>query len=252
MHDIKFLRANADLVKEHLANKQIGDGAALVDEVLQLDEQRRNALFEVEQLKKQRNEASQQVAKLKKSGEDATQIIEETRHLGDRIGALDADSREIEAVLGTSCSKFPTFTRRMCRLALLKTTTSRCASGARFRSSVSSRSRTGKSAKPAHHRLRARRKVAARVFTCCAAPVRDLERALISLMLDVHTQQHGYEEVLPPFLVRPEAMTGAVCCPSSAKTLITSSATICGSFPQRSARHGAAQRRDSRCGAVAH
>ena len=107
MHDIKFLRANADLVKQHLANKHIDDGSALVDEVLQLDEQRRSALFEVEQLKKQRNEASQQVAKLKKSGEDATQIIEETRHLGDRIGALDADSREIEAVLGHKLLEIP-------------------------------------------------------------------------------------------------------------------------------------------------
>jgi seryl-tRNA synthetase len=214
MHDIKFIRANAELVKQHLANKHIDDGGALVDEVLQLDEQRRNALFEVEQLKKQRNEASQQVAKLKKSGEDATQIIEETRHLGDRIGALDADSREIEAVLGHKLLEIPNIHAPDVPI------------GAVEDDNVEVRKwgdipQFGFEPKP-HWEIGENLRIidfergvkvsGSRFYVLRGAGAR-LERALISLMLDVHTQRNGYEEVLPPFLVRPEAMTGAGVLP---------------------------------------
>src|SRR5687767_5701377 len=99
MLDLKFIRNNPEVVKAHLADKHIENGAALVDKVLQLDERRRASLAEVELLKRQRNEASQQVARLKKSGGDASEIIERTRHLGDQIANLDADGREVEAAL---------------------------------------------------------------------------------------------------------------------------------------------------------
>jgi seryl-tRNA synthetase len=214
MHDIKFIRANAELVKEHLANKHIDDGAELVDEVLQLDEQRRSALFEVEQLKKQRNEASQQVAKLKKSGEDATQIIEETRHLGDRIGALDADAREVDAVLAARLLEIPNIHAPDVPL------------GAEEDNNVEVRKwgeipQFGFEPKP-HWEIGENLRIidfergvkisGSRFYVLRGAGAR-LERALITLMLDVHTQQHGYEEILPPVLVREEAMTGAGVLP---------------------------------------
>jgi seryl-tRNA synthetase len=214
MHDIKFIRANAELVKEHLANKHIDDGAELVDEVLQLDEQRRSALFEVEQLKKQRNQASQQVAKLKKSGEDATQIIEETRHLGDRIGALDADAREVDAVLAARLLEIPNIHAPDVPL------------GAEEDNNVEVRKwgeipQFGFEPKP-HWEIGENLRIidfergvkisGSRFYVLRGAGAR-LERALITLMLDVHTQQHGYEEILPPVLVREEAMTGAGVLP---------------------------------------
>src|SRR5688500_8038364 len=109
MHDLKLIRQNPELLKQHLANKKVENAGATVDGILQLDEQRRTLLAEVEQLKRQRNEVSQQVAKLKKNGEDATSIIEETRHLGDRIAALDADAREVEASLERHLLEIPNF-----------------------------------------------------------------------------------------------------------------------------------------------
>ena len=214
MHDIKFLRANAGLVKEHLANKHIDDGAALVDEVLQLDEQRRNALFEVEQLKKQRNEASQQVAKLKKSGEDATQIIEETRHLGDRIGALDADSREIEAVLSHKLLEIPNFHAPDVPLGAVEddnVEVRKWGDIPQFAFEPKPHWEIGENLRIIDFERGA--KVSGSRFYVLRGAGARLERALITLMLDVHTQQHGYEEILPPVLVREEAMTGAGVLP---------------------------------------
>jgi seryl-tRNA synthetase len=214
MHDIKFIRANAELVKQHLANKHIDDGGALVDEVLQLDEQRRNALFEVEQLKKQRNEASQQVAKLKKSGEDATQIIEETRHLGDRIGALDADSREIEAVLGHKLLEIPNIHAPDVPIGAVEddnVEVRKWGEIPQFGFQPKPHWEIGENLRIIDFERGV--KVSGSRFYVLRGAGAHLERALISLMLDVHTQQHGYEEVLPPFLVRPEAMTGAGVLP---------------------------------------
>ncbi|HEX8832595.1 MAG TPA: hypothetical protein VF719_00260, partial [Abditibacteriaceae bacterium] len=96
MHDLKLIRTNPELLKQHLANKQIADGATLVDEVIALDERRRANLVEVEAMKKERNEASQQVAKRRKAGEDAGDIIEQTRTLGEKISSLDSENREVE------------------------------------------------------------------------------------------------------------------------------------------------------------
>ncbi|HEX8235335.1 MAG TPA: serine--tRNA ligase [Abditibacteriaceae bacterium] len=214
MHDIKFLRANADLVKQHLANKNIQDGVALVDEVLQLDEQRRNALFEVEQLKKQRNEASQQVAKLKKSGEDATQIIEETRHLGDRIGALDADAREVDAVLATRLLEIPNVHAPDVPIGAVEddnVEVRKWGEIPQFSFEPKPHWEIGENLRIIDFERGA--KISGSRFYVLRGAGARLERALITLMLDVHTQQHGYEEILPPFLVRPEAMTGAGVLP---------------------------------------
>ena len=104
MLDSKFIRANAEAVRQAIANKGVD---ASVDTFLQLDERRRLILAEVEQLKNQRNTASLQVAELKKAKQDATSLIAETRTIGQRIKELDEELRDVEARLQDELLSFP-------------------------------------------------------------------------------------------------------------------------------------------------
>lgn len=209
MHDIKFLRANATLVKEHLAHKKVENGAALVDEAVALDEERRTLLATGEELKKQRNEQSQQVAKLKKDGADASDLIAATRLIGDQISAADERSRAVEEALQKLLLEIP----------------NTHAADAPVGSSEDDNVEVARWGDPkkfafepkAHWELGEKLNIiefergvkisGSRFYALRGAGAR-LERALISFMLDLHTQQHGYEEIMPPFLVRSECMVG--------------------------------------------
>lgn len=209
MLDIKFIRSQPDFVKQCLAHKQIAAGAALVDEVLRLDEHRRALLVEVEELKRGRNEASQQVAVLKKNGGDAAGIIVRTREIGERIGCLDAEGREVEAALEGKLLEMPNI----------------LGPGVPVGVDESDNVEVGKWGEPPsfdfeprpHWELGEALKIidfergakisGSRFYVLRGAGAR-LERALIALMLDTHATRHGYTEVFPPFLVRSECMVG--------------------------------------------
>jgi len=99
MLDLKFIRQNADLVQQHLAHKGIEDGAQLVQNVIELDAARRESLVQSETLKKSRNDLSGQVARARKNGENADDLMHQSREIGEKIVALEASEREIEARL---------------------------------------------------------------------------------------------------------------------------------------------------------
>ncbi len=209
MLELKFIRNNADLVKERLAHKQIENAAQLVDEVLALDEQRRSLLFEVEEHKRRRNEISAQVAKAKKGGENADDLMDDSRTLGETITQLDAQSREIEAALDARLLEVPNIHHESAPI------------GADEHENVEV-AKWGEIPQfdfeaQAHYDIgeklgiidfeRGAKISGSRFYVLRGAGAR-LERALIALMLDVHTARHGYEEVFPPFLVRSESMIG--------------------------------------------
>lgn len=209
MLDLKFIRNNADLIKNCLENKQVENGAALVDEIAALDEKRRALLFEVEELKRQRNEASQQVAKLKKAGENADEIIAQTRTLGDEIKNLDAQSAETDEKLNALLLEIPNIHHPSVPLGKSDEDNVEVAKWGEIPEFDFE--------PKAHYEIGERLNIidfergakisGSRFYVLRGAGAR-LERALIALMLDVHTQRHGYEEVFPPFLVRSESMTG--------------------------------------------
>jgi seryl-tRNA synthetase len=209
MLDIKFIRAQPGRVKDALAARHYPGGAELVDRVLALAERRRAALAEVEEFKRRRNEASQQVARLKKSGGDAAQIIEETRELGGRIAALDEEVRQVEEELNRALLEIPNLPAADVPPGESEAHNVEVARWGTPRAFVFA-------ALP-HWDLaeklgiidfeRGAKISGSRFYVLKGAGAR-LERALIALMLDVHTQRHGYEEVLTPFVVRPECMEG--------------------------------------------
>ena len=218
MLDIKALRANPDEIKNALARRGDEQTNALLDEVLQLDASRRELLAEVEQLKKQRNENSAQVPRLKKAGEDVSALIEQTRHIGDRIAAIDGDLREVEAALEHRLLELPNIPHQS------------TPDGADENDNVEV-SRFGEprefdfTPRP-HWEIgeelgildieRGAKTSGSRFYFLKGAGAR-LERALIAFMLDVHTLRHGYEEMLPPFLVRSECLVGTGQLPKFAE-----------------------------------
>ncbi len=96
MLDLKFIRENPDLVKKGIENK---NEKSHVDEILQLDEKRRNLISKTDELKSKRNQVSQQVGKMKKAGEDASGIIAEMKSVSDEITLLDSQLKEVEGNL---------------------------------------------------------------------------------------------------------------------------------------------------------
>ena len=209
MIDIKTLRSNPETLKAALARRGDQKTNELLDGVLQLDASRRVLLAEVEDLKRRRNEASQEVAKLKKTGGDAGELIAQTRHSGERISAIDADVREVEAALEQRLLELPNAPHAS------------TPDGADADDNIE----IGKFGEPKQFDFEPKPhweigenlgildiergvKISGSRFYVLKGAGAKLERALISFMLDIHTSRHGYEEILTPFLVRSECMNG--------------------------------------------
>lgn len=218
MHDLKLIRTEPDRLREALRHRQMQNGDEIVDKVLSLDEERRAILSEVENFKRERNEASQQVAKLRKSGVDAQELITQTRTLGERISQLDERSRAVESTLEAALQEIPNIPAADVPVGADEAANLEVA-------------RWGEAKKfdfepKAHWEIgenlglfdfeRGVKISGSRFFVLRGIGAR-LERALISFMLDVHCEQHGYEEIFPPFLVRPECMLGTGQLPKFAE-----------------------------------
>ena len=219
MLDLNFVRGNLGLVEEKLRARG-ADPAALLGDFRALDLRRREAITQAEQLKARRNELSQQVGALKKSGQDATALMDETRALKDQLDALDRAATELDDQMRLSLASIPNLTRDEVpagtseeQNAVVKTWGEK---------------RTFDFEPKPHWEIgeglaildleRAAKLSGARFAVYMGAGAR-LERALISFMLDLHTQKHGYREVLPPFMVNSKSLFGTGQLPKFAEDL---------------------------------
>ena len=219
MLDLGFVRANLALVEEKLRARG-ADPAILLGDFRSLDQRRREAITKAESLKARRNELSQQVGALKRTGQDASALMEETRVLKDELEALDKTAAELDEQVRLSLASIPNLTR------------DEVPTGASEADNVVVKSWGQKRAfdfepKP-HWELgeglgildleRAAKLSGARFAVYMGAGAR-LERALINFMLDLHTQKHGYTEVLPPFMVNSRSLFGTGQLPKFAEDL---------------------------------
>lgn len=206
MLDIKRLRDDEAGVRAGLSRKH---AAVDLDAILALDRERRRLLTEVESLKNRRNTVSKEIGIRKQKGEDIEPVKAEMRELGDRIAALDQQVRDTDAKLDALWLSVP-------NLPHASVHDGRDSSDNRV-VRVHGEPRAF-DFKPLTHvelgdRLglfdfeRAARMTGAG-FPLYLGPGARLERALIQFMLDVHTREHGYTEMSPPFVVNSASMTG--------------------------------------------
>lgn len=206
MLDLKFVRANPQLVIDALAKR---GGKISLDGFLSLEEERRAILSKVEEMKARRNSASKEVGKKKQAGEDATAIMAEMRALGDEIEQLDARLKEVEAGLNEIMLNLPNLPHESVPV------------GPDDSANVEIR-RVGTPRvfdfEPLNHwdigekldilDFERAAKISGARFVIYKDLGARLERAVINFFLDYHTQKHGYTEILPPYLVNAATMQG--------------------------------------------
>lgn len=206
MLDIRRIRKNPEEVISALEKRH---GSYPIDEVLKLDEERRSILTKVEEMKAKQNTMSKEIPKLKKEGKDASSILDEMKTLSENIKELDLKVKEIDVELKDLLLHIP------------NTPHESVVEGKSDEDNVEIR----KWMKPtefdfepkAHWDLgvdlnildfeRASKITGAR-FTLFKGLGAKLERALTAFMLDLHTTEHGFTEISPPFMVNRDSMTG--------------------------------------------
>ena len=206
MLDIKFIRENPDKVKDML--KRRGQELNL-DELLSLDKRRRDILREVEELKFQRNKASEKIGQLKREKKDATKEIKEMKAVSERIKKLDAELKDIEIAIHSIIMIVPNIPHESVPFGQSSdenVEVKRWGEIKSFSFTPKPHWEIGEDLDILDFARGA--KIAGSRFTLYKGAGAFLERALINFMLDLHINEHGYKEVLPPFIVNRTTMTG--------------------------------------------
>ena len=204
MLSLQFIRENPDVVREALVKRH---DVAPLEDLLNLDTRRRALLFEAEGLRARRNEVSKQIGRMK---EKPQELIADMRQVGERIRALEEEITQVEGELNELLLRIPNIPDP------------NTPEGAGEQDNVIVRSEGTPRQfdfRPLPHWdigealgiidfARGVKLSGTRFYVLKGAGAR-LERALITWMLDNHTQQHGYTEVYPPYMVKKETMVGA-------------------------------------------
>ncbi|MCF7817361.1 MAG: serine--tRNA ligase [Kiritimatiellales bacterium] len=217
MLDIRFVRENADAVKAAMANR---NAKVDVDAVLELDSRRRVIVAEAEELKAERNRISKSIGQMIKEGQNAETIKAQVRDMGDKIAAFDDELRDIDAKLRDALLYIPN----------MPSATTPVGKDEKDNPVVRSwgEKKTFDFAPVAHWDLGAAlglfdlergAKIAGSGFPLFTGKGAKLERALIQFMLDLHTEEHGYTEIAPPFMCNETAMTGTGQLPKFAEDM---------------------------------
>ncbi|MDM0701479.1 serine--tRNA ligase [Clostridium perfringens] len=209
MLDLKKLRSNTEEVKKALSNRGEDFDVNVIDEVIALDEERRKILVDVEALKKQRNEVSAEIPKRKKAGEDVTEVMAEMREIGDKIKADDAKVAELNDKINYIMLRIPNIPNP----AVPEGETDednfeikRWGEPTKFNFEPKAHWDLGTDLDLLDFERGG--KVAGSRFTVYKGMGARLERSIINYFLDKHTFENGYTEVLPPYMVNRDSMTG--------------------------------------------
>ena len=207
MLDIKLIRENPEEIIRRLQTR--GADFSVIREIIKWDEERRSLLTEVEVKKNFRNEASKRIGLLKREGKDTSEIMKEVAETNDKIAELDGKVAEIEDKIQKIMAVLPNVPRETVKVG----------------TSDSDNREVRKWGNPkvfdfepkAHWDVgtgldildfERGAKITGARFTVYKGAGARLERAIINFMLDLHTEEHGYTETLPPFMVNAQSMFG--------------------------------------------
>jgi len=205
MLEIKFVRKNLSKVEQSLSSR--GEKTKL-DELISHDEKRKTILLEIEDLRHQRNVVSEKIAGMKKNNENAETLVTETREVSTRIKILDKSLVEVEENIQRILIRLPNIPHESVPVGKDESENPELytiGDPPVFDDKPEPHWVLGENLKILDFE-RASRITGARFPLYFGAGAR-LERALINFMLDIHTRDHGYTEVLPPFIVNRQTMT---------------------------------------------
>ncbi|MBW1997642.1 MAG: serine--tRNA ligase, partial [Deltaproteobacteria bacterium] len=207
MLDLKFIRAHLADVKKMLKAREYRDFD--ISRFEALDQARRNILPQLEQLRYQRNKVSEDIAGKKRKGEDASHLIDEMKQVSKEIKEREAELRGIEDELHDVIMLIPNMPHESVVVGRDERDNPVVREWGEIREMDFD---------PLPHweigenlgilDFARAAKIAGARFALYSGAGALLERALINFMLDIHTKEHGYTEVLPPFMVNAASMTG--------------------------------------------
>ncbi len=207
MLDIKRIREDYEGVKAAVERRCKGDFG--IENVVKYDEKRREILAEVEQMKNKQNTVSKEIPKLKKAGEDTTAIMAEMKELSAKIKEMDAELAEVEANLQNALLNVPNTPNPEVQMGEDDTDNveiRKFMEPTQFNFEPKAHWDLGTDLDILDWERAA--KISGARFTVYKGMGARLERAVINFMLDLHTVDQDYTEILPPFMVNRAAMTG--------------------------------------------
>jgi seryl-tRNA synthetase len=208
MLDIRLLRENPDSVQQRLATRG-GDAASRIVDVLAIDKARRAAETRLQTLQAERKKLSKEIGARKARGEATDDVEKRGREIGTEIAALDAQAADFDAKQRDLLLELPNLPDPQVPIGADASANPVLRSfGQPPRFDFSPRSHLELGEKLALFDLERAAKISGSAFACYTGAGARLERALINFLLDLHTSQHGYTEVSPPFVVRPAALVG--------------------------------------------
>ncbi len=213
MLDIRLIREQPDFVKERLATRG-GDGAAKIDEVLRADTDRRKAETALQLLNADRKRLSKEIGGRRARGESSVELEAQVRSLGDQIVQVTEQSSAAEAEqseLLLQIANMPHAAAPVGQDASSNPVVRSWGEKPQFDHAVLDHVALGTQLKLLD--LERAAKLSGSGFICFIGQGARLERALINFMLDLHTREHGYLEMSPPFLVRRDCMVGTTQLP---------------------------------------
>ncbi len=219
MLDLNFVRDNLPRVEEMLRQRG-ADPAAVLKDFGDVDRQRRQAITEAETMKARRNKASEDISKLKKAGQDAAAAIAETKELREQIQAREKTAADLDAQLRDILAGIPNMPHESVPVghsAEDNVEVRRWGAPPKFDFTPKPHWELG--AELGVLDLERAVKLTGARFAVYWDLGAKLERALANFMLDLHTREHGYTEVLPPYLVNSESMYGTGQLPKFAADL---------------------------------
>ena len=206
MLDLKFIRDNPDKVKEALKNRGLSLDIA---PLLKLDKERRGLLLGYESLRSQQNKASEKIAQLKREKKDAISILEEMKIVSQKIAEIEHKVGDIDDKLSIFLITIPNIPDKSVPIGKPPEANKQVKNWGELKKF---------NFKPRNHieigeqldilDFPRSAKITGAGFCLFKGAGARLERALYNFMLDLHTQEHGYTEIFPPFLVNRDSMTG--------------------------------------------
>ena len=208
MLDLKRLRQDPDGVRAALARRADPSIAAALDAVLELDRRRRDLLGRAEALKAERNTATEEVARRKRAGASADELMATLRASGETVKTLDAEAREIDAALETALLALPNLPHPGSPDGDASANRVARRWGAEPTFDFTPHPHWEIGAALGLFDLARGAKIAGSGFPLFTGMGARLVRALANFMLDLHTREHGYLELAPPYLVNRATLTG--------------------------------------------